>query len=276
MVPPPFRRFVQQTIYQVSASAASLILALWYIHRLPIPCFRDDLLSSRNEIPWRILVLGLTLSNKWLEDNTFTTKTWHEVTGLSMASMRSLEMKALAIFSWVLGPQPDEWLAWISQLRRRELSTIHTIGSEREYRLANGAVKKPVQVLDELIAEVNGNDIEFDTFPAVTSCESPLLDDLDPSVGCFDASQQEIHPRLEMLWHTRTVETLNRDAGSCRPHTIHRDLFPRIPGIWDPTDTALDSPQPPRPRPSYEAVQRPPVAPIPPAPTCHQQYQHSG
>ncbi len=91
MVPPPFRRFVQQTIYQVSASAASLILALWYIHRLPVRrmnsdnlseierAFRDDLLSSRSEIPWRLLVLGLTLSNKWLEDNTFTTKTWYVV-----------------------------------------------------------------------------------------------------------------------------------------------------------------------------------------------------
>lgn len=92
IVPPPFRRFVQQTIYQVSASAASLTLALWYIQRLPVGkingevqtemerSFRDDLLASKNEIPWRLLVLGLTLSNKWLEDNTFTTKTWYVFT----------------------------------------------------------------------------------------------------------------------------------------------------------------------------------------------------
>jgi hypothetical protein len=88
IVPPPFRRFVQQTIYQVSASSASLMLSLWFIQRLPVGktngevqtemkrSFRDDLLASKNEIPWRLLVLGLTLSNKWLEDNTFTTKTW--------------------------------------------------------------------------------------------------------------------------------------------------------------------------------------------------------
>ena len=38
--------------------------------------FYDDLLSSQSEILWRLLVLGLTLSNKWLEDNTFTMKTW--------------------------------------------------------------------------------------------------------------------------------------------------------------------------------------------------------
>lgn len=92
-MPPPFKRFAQQTIYQVSASAGSLLLAIWYIRRLPIGpaytalgekivltdkerAFRDDLLALRSEIPWRLLVLGLTLSNKWLEDNTFTTKTW--------------------------------------------------------------------------------------------------------------------------------------------------------------------------------------------------------
>lgn len=94
LVPPPFKRFAQQTIYQVSASAGSLFLAIWYIRRLPIGplftafgepiaftdkelAFREDLLSTRSEIPWRLLVLGLTLSNKWLEDNTFTTKTWY-------------------------------------------------------------------------------------------------------------------------------------------------------------------------------------------------------
>lgn len=70
------------------------MLALWYISRLPIGpsytpvgekvhfgdmerAFREDLLATRSEIPWRLLVLGLTLSNKWLEDNTFTTKTWY-------------------------------------------------------------------------------------------------------------------------------------------------------------------------------------------------------
>lgn len=70
------------------------MLALWYISRLPIGplyttagekvlfgekerAFREDLLTTRSEIPWRLLVLGLTLSNKWLEDNTFTTKTWY-------------------------------------------------------------------------------------------------------------------------------------------------------------------------------------------------------
>lgn len=90
-VPLPFKRFAHQTIYQVSASAGSLMLALWYIRRLPIgaaftdesvsftrdeAAFREDLWQLRSEIPWRLLVLGLTLSNKWLEDNTFTTKTW--------------------------------------------------------------------------------------------------------------------------------------------------------------------------------------------------------
>jgi hypothetical protein len=34
-------------------------------------------LTMRAEIPWRLLVPGLTLSNKWLEDNTFTMKTWY-------------------------------------------------------------------------------------------------------------------------------------------------------------------------------------------------------
>ena len=204
--------------------------------------------------------------------------------------MRSLEMKALAIFSWVLGPQPEEWLVWLHQLKRRELSTVHAIGSEREYRMTNGVVKKPIQVFDELISEVNGNDNEFDPIlSTVTSCESLLLDDLDPGIGSLDLAPQEIHPRLEAHWHTRAVsypdtraefdELLDQDVRSCH-HPVCREFFPRLsdtPAVWDLSTTALDSPQPPsKPRPSYEAVQRPPVGPIPPAPTCHQQPQHQG
>ena len=202
--------------------------------------------------------------------------------------MRSLEMSALAIFNWVLGPQPEEWLVWLHQLKRRETSTVHAIGSEREYRMVNGMAKKPTQVFDELISEVNGYD-EFDPIlSAVTSCQSLLLDDLDVGIGNRDVTPQEIHPRPEVHWHTRTVsfpearaqlgELFDRNATSSRPHSIHREFFPRLadaPAVWDFSTKALDSPQlPSKPRPSYEAVQRPPVGPVPPAPTCHQQHQH--
>lgn len=77
----------------------AILLALQYISRLPVfvgPIllsdklldqikFRNALLGDPDaperaeleaEAPYRVTVLGFMLANKWLEDNTFSNKTW--------------------------------------------------------------------------------------------------------------------------------------------------------------------------------------------------------
>ncbi|KAF9517183.1 hypothetical protein BS47DRAFT_542019 [Hydnum rufescens UP504] len=273
------------------------MLSLWFIQRLPVGktngevqtemerSFRDDLLASKNEIPWRLLVLGLTLSNKWLEDNTFTTKTWHEVTGLSIASMRSIESKALALFSWILGPHPDQWLSWLRQLRRRELTTVNAIGSERDGRMTNPPTKKPFQVIDELIAEVCAAENHAEPVFAITSPDSAILDDFDSLNDTLVSSPLPSPHGLEVHLHSRAasfpevgsaakiVEGLDLEPRpNSAPHDVHYPRRLKTPALWDPASTVLDSPQPPsKPRPMYEAIQRPFVAPpVPPAPQLQQ------
>jgi hypothetical protein len=86
------------TLLQPSA----VVLAVWYIIRLPIyfgrmdaSFGRPDEASFRNELfglnswlglserevldmnaPFRLVVLGSMLANKWLDDHTFSNKTW--------------------------------------------------------------------------------------------------------------------------------------------------------------------------------------------------------
>jgi hypothetical protein len=100
------------TLLQPSA----IFLALWYIARFPVffgvfdydPTlhskeykFRLELLGEGSEdsgsdktkqllkahAPFRLLLLGVMLANKWLDDNTFSNKTWF-----------------VFIFSWVIEP----------------------------------------------------------------------------------------------------------------------------------------------------------------------------
>lgn len=96
----------------------------------------------------------------------------HEVTGLSVHSMKSIETKAITIFDWILCPKPEEWLEFLQQFRRREaLAQLTAIGSERQEArygssissmtspslvpVGSGAAqKRPIQVIDELIADV--------------------------------------------------------------------------------------------------------------------------
>lgn len=73
-----------------------MLLAVWYIVRLPVyfdaapfgpdrvneATFRATLLSDANpeasetSAPFRLVVLGCMLANKWLDDHTFSNKTW--------------------------------------------------------------------------------------------------------------------------------------------------------------------------------------------------------
>jgi len=83
------------TLLQPSA----ILLALWYIARLPVYFsavslgleqvkerrFRAELLDTTGGIDgktleanatFRLIVLGCMLANKWLDDHTFSNKTW--------------------------------------------------------------------------------------------------------------------------------------------------------------------------------------------------------
>ena len=77
-----------------------MLLALWYIVRLPVYFgapglgpehvkerrFRVELLSDTRDVldgespegtaTFRLIVLGCMLANKWLDDHTFSNKTW--------------------------------------------------------------------------------------------------------------------------------------------------------------------------------------------------------
>lgn len=88
--PAGFARFINQTLAQTLISPAGVFLALWYIaHRMPLfegggedgVMFRDELLSCARKsegeaVARRVITLGLAWANKWLDDNTFTNRSW--------------------------------------------------------------------------------------------------------------------------------------------------------------------------------------------------------
>ena len=141
------------TLLQPSA----VFLALWYIVRLPVffnPVslgpehtkemrFRAELLGDPHlgtdrEIveayaPFRLILLGCMLANKWLDDHTFSNKTWyvissesltcranrvcrHTISNVPIRSLNRLESLALDIFQYDLNVSPAQWAAWLSDV----------------------------------------------------------------------------------------------------------------------------------------------------------------
>lgn len=117
------------TLLQPSA----VFLAMWYITRLPVYFgsvglgadhvkelrFRVALLGdSRGGMdrgtmevgaPFRLVILGCMLANKWLDDHTFSNKTWHTISNLPIQDINKLEALALDVFSHDLSISRFQW-----------------------------------------------------------------------------------------------------------------------------------------------------------------------
>ncbi|KIK65549.1 hypothetical protein GYMLUDRAFT_240071 [Collybiopsis luxurians FD-317 M1] len=127
------------TLLQPSA----IFLALWYIVRLPVffeavtsPeyakefCFRVALLGenhgldrdAENAAPFRLIVLGCMLANKWLDDHTFSNKTWHSISNVPIQTLNRLESLTLDIFAYDLSISPGDWSDWLSHVMSYHLS----------------------------------------------------------------------------------------------------------------------------------------------------------
>lgn len=153
--PQPLTAFVHAVLSQTLASPQCAALGLYYLVRLPVRLgssavraaahiwnvgidqeghtaytsvpdrkhaaragFVAELYGPGGEdVPYRLAALALMLGNKWLDDHTFTNKTWHEVTHLNLARLTALEQRALECFNYSLGVPNEDWRAWLGVLK---------------------------------------------------------------------------------------------------------------------------------------------------------------
>ncbi|KIJ70336.1 hypothetical protein HYDPIDRAFT_23451 [Hydnomerulius pinastri MD-312] len=163
---------LMSTLLQPSA----ILLALWYITRLPVYFgapglgpehvkerrFRVELLGdTRNNVDgeslegtatFRLIVLGCMLANKWLDDHTFSNKTWHTISNVPVQSLNKLEYFALDIFSHDLSISPSAWTQWLNHL----LSYNHSLSAvaypqpiSRPSSNPNSVIRKTIQDIME-------------------------------------------------------------------------------------------------------------------------------
>jgi hypothetical protein len=122
-----------------------VFLALWYIVRLPVFFdaanypehvkeyrFRVALLGEsqldrdamENAAPFRLIVLGCMLANKWLDDHTFSNKTWHSISNVPIQTLNQLESLTLDIFAYDLSISAGDWSDWLSHVMSYHVSLL--------------------------------------------------------------------------------------------------------------------------------------------------------
>ncbi|KAF7723554.1 hypothetical protein EC973_001843 [Apophysomyces ossiformis] len=110
-----FKSFCQKILKATQISCACIVLALYYIHRLrsAYPAIRA---STGSEV--RLFTTALVLANKYLDDNTFTNKTWSDVSSIPVNELNIMEMEFLSALQYNIHIPDQQFFIWVSQCQQ--------------------------------------------------------------------------------------------------------------------------------------------------------------
>ncbi|KAI8328152.1 cyclin-domain-containing protein [Chlamydoabsidia padenii] len=110
-----FQQFCHKLIKATRISCACVVLALYYIHRLRL-AYPYIHASMGSEI--RLFTTALVLANKYLDDNTFTNKTWSEVSSIPTTELNIMEMEFLSALHYNIHVPDDQYFQWVGQCQQ--------------------------------------------------------------------------------------------------------------------------------------------------------------
>ncbi|ORZ13034.1 cyclin-domain-containing protein [Absidia repens] len=122
-----FKQFCQKVIKATQISYACIVLGLYYIHRLR-SAYPYIHASIGSEI--RLFTTALVLANKYLDDNTFTNKTWSEVSSIPISELNIMEMEFLSALHYNIHLPHDQYFQWVGQCQQWILPTIMQIKAQ--------------------------------------------------------------------------------------------------------------------------------------------------
>ncbi|KAI8334075.1 hypothetical protein EDC96DRAFT_17205 [Choanephora cucurbitarum] len=107
-----FQHFCQNILKATQINHSCVLVALYYIYRLRFayPSIRG---SMGSEV--RLFTTALILANKFLDDNTFTSKTWSEVSCVPLRELNIMEMEFLSALQYRTCIHQTQFFAWANQ-----------------------------------------------------------------------------------------------------------------------------------------------------------------
>ncbi|EEQ90709.2 mucin [Blastomyces dermatitidis ER-3] len=108
-----FRKWVTTILSTTQVSQNVVLLALLFIYRLKK--FNPAVRGKRGS-EFRLMTIALMMGNKFLDDNTYTNKTWAEVSGISVQEIHIMEVEFLSNVRYNLFVTKSEWEQWHTKL----------------------------------------------------------------------------------------------------------------------------------------------------------------
>ncbi|PSN65740.1 hypothetical protein BS50DRAFT_574266 [Corynespora cassiicola Philippines] len=104
-----FRKWVATILTTTQVAQNVILLALLFIYRLKQT---NPTVKGKPGSEYRLLTVALMLGNKFLDDNTYTNKTWAEVSGISVQEVHIMEVEFLSNMRYSLFTSQKKWEEW--------------------------------------------------------------------------------------------------------------------------------------------------------------------
>ncbi|KAK8241605.1 hypothetical protein HDK77DRAFT_260364 [Phyllosticta capitalensis] len=106
---PGFRKWVATILSTTQVTQNVVLLALLFIYRLKTI---NPAVKGKPGSEYRLLTVALMLGNKFLDDNTYTNKTWADVSGISVQEVHIMEVEFLSNMKYNLFTSAEDWSKW--------------------------------------------------------------------------------------------------------------------------------------------------------------------
>ncbi|KAK2001387.1 cyclin [Colletotrichum falcatum] len=108
-----FKKWAYSVLSTTQVTQNVILLALLFVYRLKTT---NPSVKGRSGSEYRLLTVALMLGNKFLDDNTYTNKTWAEVSGITVQEIHVMEVEFLSNMRYSLLATKDEWEEWLVKL----------------------------------------------------------------------------------------------------------------------------------------------------------------
>ncbi|KAI1308438.1 hypothetical protein EDD11_004289 [Mortierella claussenii] len=152
---PMFRKFCLDVLSATLLSPSVILLSLKYIQQLMINLKESNkIVNTGDGAEYRFFTGALILANKFLDDNTFTNKTWADITGMKIKDVNHLEMQFLNGIDFRLftsSSHYSEWLANLTQFTSMYMPSQHPVACQQQA----AAAQSPISPMDHTSAPVD-------------------------------------------------------------------------------------------------------------------------
>ncbi|KDQ51302.1 hypothetical protein JAAARDRAFT_62518 [Jaapia argillacea MUCL 33604] len=111
---PAFVSFMQKLLETTQVSQSVIVLSLHYIYRLKE---RNRFTNGQAGSEFRVAVAALMMANKFVDDNTYTNKTWSEISSISLSEINRMEREFLLGIDFNLYVDKQTYESWLNLLK---------------------------------------------------------------------------------------------------------------------------------------------------------------